>query len=87
MMGFKSFRNAGITLAGIELARRVRKGRFVFPQVACARTARGINGNVYQTGATLSERWRYDRGRGKFPVVLTIAEGRVQAIEFEKTWD
>jgi hypothetical protein len=30
MMGFKSFRNAGITLAGIELAHRVRKGQFVF---------------------------------------------------------
>ncbi len=30
MMGFKSFRNAGITLAGIELAHRIRKGQFVF---------------------------------------------------------
>jgi len=30
MMGFKSFRNAAITLAGIELAHRIRKRRFSF---------------------------------------------------------
>jgi hypothetical protein len=30
MMGFKSVHNAGITLAGIELAHRIRKGQFHF---------------------------------------------------------
>jgi transposase-like protein len=30
MMGFKSFRNAAITLAGIELAHRIRKRQFSF---------------------------------------------------------
>jgi transposase-like protein len=30
MMGFKSFRNASITLAGIELAHRIRKRQFSF---------------------------------------------------------
>jgi transposase-like protein len=29
-MGFKSFRNAGITIAGIELAHRIRKRQFSF---------------------------------------------------------
>jgi len=30
MAGFKSFTNAAITIAGIELARRIRKGQFSF---------------------------------------------------------
>jgi transposase-like protein len=30
MAGFKSFANAGITIAGIELAHRIRKGQFSF---------------------------------------------------------
>jgi transposase-like protein len=30
MTGFKSFRNAAITLAGIELAHRIRKRQFSF---------------------------------------------------------
>jgi hypothetical protein len=30
MLGFNSVRNAGITLAGIELAHRIRKGQFYF---------------------------------------------------------
>jgi len=28
MLGFKSFRTAAVTLAGIELAHRIRKGQF-----------------------------------------------------------
>jgi transposase-like protein len=30
MTGFKSFANAAITIAGIELAHRIRKGQFSF---------------------------------------------------------
>ena len=30
MTGFKNFRNAAITLAGIELAHRIRKRQFYF---------------------------------------------------------
>jgi transposase-like protein len=30
MMGFKSFRNASVTIAGIELAHRIRKQQFSF---------------------------------------------------------
>jgi hypothetical protein len=30
MMGFKSFHNASITLAGVELAHRIRKRQFSF---------------------------------------------------------
>jgi transposase-like protein len=35
MMGFKSVHNAGITLAGIELAHRIRKGQFHFGPGRC----------------------------------------------------
>jgi hypothetical protein len=28
MLGFKSFRNAAITISGIELAQKIRKGQF-----------------------------------------------------------
>jgi len=45
----------------------------------------GINGNVYQTGTTESQLWRYDRGPRKFPARLKIADGLVQSIEFEKS--
>jgi transposase-like protein len=31
MLGFKRFGNAAITIAGIELMHRIRKGQFVFP--------------------------------------------------------
>jgi hypothetical protein len=47
--------------------------------------ARGLNGNVYQTGTTESQVWRYDRGPRKFPARLKIAEGVVQSIDFEKS--
>ena len=28
MLGFKNFRNAGVTIRGIELAQEIRKGQF-----------------------------------------------------------
>ena len=31
MLGFKRFGNAAITIAGIELMHRIRKGQFVLP--------------------------------------------------------
>lgn len=37
MMGFKSFESAGVTLAGIELAHRIRKGQFALGQCRGAR--------------------------------------------------
>jgi hypothetical protein len=44
--------------------------------------------NVYHIGAMRADRWRYHRGPGSFPAVLTIADdGRVQAIEFERSRD
>jgi transposase-like protein len=38
MTGFKSFRNAAVTLAGIELANRIRKRQFSFGP-SCPRRA------------------------------------------------
>ena len=31
MLGFKRFDKAAVTIAGIELMHRIRKGQFVFP--------------------------------------------------------
>lgn len=43
---------------------------------------------VYHIGAMRADRWRYHRGPGSFPAVLSIADdGRVQAIEFERSRD
>jgi hypothetical protein len=46
--------------------------------------ARGVHGNVYQSGSTRSEIWRYDFGPGKFPAMLRITDGIVESITFEK---
>jgi hypothetical protein len=46
------------------------------------------NDTVYPIGIARAGLWRYHRAPGQFPVVLSIAEdGRVQAIEFERTRD
>ena len=49
--------------------------------------ARGIKGNEYQTGMTQSEIWRYNRGGRQHPVILKIADGVVQSIDFEEPPD
>jgi hypothetical protein len=49
--------------------------------------ARGVNGNVYQSGNARAEIWRYNFGPGKFPAVLRISEGIVESITFEKNRD
>jgi len=47
--------------------------------------AGSIDGNVFQTGITRSDRWLYQRSPGQFHVVLTIGDdGRVAAIEFQR---
>jgi transposase-like protein len=33
MLGFKNFNSAAITLAGIELLHRIRKGQFALPRI------------------------------------------------------
>jgi hypothetical protein len=43
MAGFKSFKNAAITIAGIELAHRIRKGQFSFGR---GRRRRGWSGKA-----------------------------------------
>ena len=39
MLGFKRFRNAAITLAGIELIHRIRKGQFKLVKLSLKDTA------------------------------------------------
>ena len=39
MLGFKEFRNAAITIAGIELLHRVRKGQFRLGRLGLQRQA------------------------------------------------
>jgi hypothetical protein len=46
--------------------------------------ATGVNGNVYQTGTTRSEIWRYNFGPSKFPALLRVRDGAVESITFEK---
>ena len=44
------------------------------------------DGGTYPTGvAALTELWRYDRGWGKFPVTIKIADGVVQSIHFVRS--
>lgn len=46
--------------------------------------ARRRNGYAYQVGTTTQEIWRYERGYGKFPAVLTFEGGVLKKLEFEK---
>jgi transposase-like protein len=41
MLGFKRFRNAKITISGIELARQIRKGQFDTSGISQERTSAG----------------------------------------------
>jgi hypothetical protein len=45
---------------------------------------RRIDGTTYQSGETSRDVWRYKRGHGKFPAVLTFEMGVLKKIEFEK---
>jgi Protein of unknown function (DUF2845) len=55
--------------------------------IAEAVQARNAGGHVSQTGATQTQVWRYNRGSTQLPAVVTIADGVVQSIEFEKPSD
>lgn len=46
--------------------------------------ARNANGGTRKIGEAFTERWRYDRGKGQYPAVLTVRDEVVRAIEFEK---
>jgi hypothetical protein len=46
--------------------------------------ARRQNGTTYEVGTTSKEVWRYKRGPGKFPAVLTFEKGVLKKLEFEK---
>ncbi|CAB3810788.1 hypothetical protein LMG28614_07330 [Paraburkholderia ultramafica] len=46
MLGFKRFRNAAITLAGIELMHRIRKGQFNLASLQLKNTAAPAVWNV-----------------------------------------
>lgn len=47
--------------------------------------ARAVNGNLYQSGTTQSQIWRYDRGPRQFPAILKITDGVLQSLEFDKS--
>ena len=49
--------------------------------------SRGVNGNVYQSGTTQSQIWRYNFGPSRFAAVLHIRDGLVESITFEKNRD
>jgi hypothetical protein len=43
-----------------------------------------VDGSTYQAGTTSKDIWRYKRGSGKFPAVLTFEMGVLKKLEFEK---
>ena len=45
---------------------------------------RRVDGTTYQSGTTSREVWRYKRGSGQFPAVLTFEMGVLKKLEFEK---
>jgi len=45
--------------------------------------ASSADGGTYPTGLIANtELWRYDRGSGSFPVIITVADGFVQSFRF-----
>jgi hypothetical protein len=46
--------------------------------------ARNANGMAYEVGTTTRDVWRYRRGSGQFPAVLTFEGGVLKKLEFEK---
>jgi hypothetical protein len=46
--------------------------------------ARRANGTSYEVGTTSKDVWRYKRGAGQFPAVLTFEKGVLKKLEFEK---
>lgn len=45
---------------------------------------RRIDGTTFQSGTTSRDVWRYKRGQGQFPAVLTFEMGVLKKLEFEK---
>lgn len=46
--------------------------------------ARRQNGTAFQVGTTSKDVWRYKRGSGSFPAVLTFEKGMLKKLEFER---
>jgi hypothetical protein len=46
--------------------------------------ARRVDGSTYQAGTTSKDIWRYKRGSGQVPAVLTFEMGVLKKLEFEK---
>ena len=44
--------------------------------------SRTVTGFSRLSGVSVSERWEYDRGWGKFPVVLTFREGELHRVDY-----
>ena len=42
------------------------------------------NGTSYEVGTTSKDVWRYRRGSGEFPAVLTFEKGVLTKLEFER---
>jgi Protein of unknown function (DUF2845) len=46
--------------------------------------ARRPDGFTYKVGEATQEIWRYKRGSGQFPAVMTFQDGKLKKLEFEK---
>ena len=57
MLGFKEFRTAAVTIAGIELRHRIRKGQFGLGRLGVQRQAAPEVWNAVLGACVLSHRW------------------------------
>jgi hypothetical protein len=46
--------------------------------------ARRPNGTTFQVGTASKDVWRYKRGSGSFPALLTFEQGLLKKLEFER---
>jgi len=71
----------GVTVGFVQEKCGPPKSRETFSEPVMARRA---NGTAYEVGTTSKEVWRYQRGNGSFPALLTFEGGVLKKLEFEK---
>jgi hypothetical protein len=71
----------GATMGFVEEKCGAPKSKETFTEPVMGRHP---NGTTYEAGTTSKDVWRYQRGHGAFPAVLTFEKGVLKKLEFEK---